>query len=116
LVGLLEQVQDFLNGDLTQAFAGFPQFLIESDRGILHPLVRLSRSADQQEVFAFCNPMMAVGVVQSDPNKADDLALFLLLFSRHLDTPILEWFFNGTDYTLPHRGRSIAKKLALVLS
>lgn len=69
----LRDVIEFLVADFLERFSLGRQFFINLDSLFRHGIVGFLRSADEREVWACGNPLMAVGI-QSD--SEDDRAFF----------------------------------------
>jgi hypothetical protein len=85
---LAKQVDDHFERGILKRLAQASQRLIEANGGILHPLVSFLRSADQEKVVGAGDTMFAVALIETDAEKANNLALFATLFGGHRVNPL----------------------------
>jgi hypothetical protein len=85
---LAKQVDDHFERGILKRLAQASQRLIESNGSILHPLVRFLRSADQEKMVGAGDTMFSVALIETDAEKANNLALFATLFGGHRVNPL----------------------------
>jgi hypothetical protein len=85
---LAKQIDDHFERGILKRLAQASQRLIEANGGILHPLVGFLRSADQEKVVGASDPMFSVALIETDAEKANNLALFTRLFGGHRVNPL----------------------------
>src|SRR5579864_4609993 len=60
------------------------QFVVKAEDGVLHAFVRFGRTAQEEKVFAACQPLMAVLIIETDADEAENLFLVVAVVSvRH---------------------------------
>ena len=90
--GVTEHLDGLLNVNFMETLAAQFQSFVELDRGILHPFVRLGRTADQEKMLTSGDPVIAVLIVETDSNKADYLTFLVITFViGHRETPTRGW-------------------------
>src|SRR5205823_3379895 len=82
VLGVLQQVDDFLDGGVFEAFALVAEGFGEANGEILHVFVGFLGAADQEKLFAASDTFVAVRIIQADAEQADHLFLGFLL-GRH---------------------------------
>lgn len=85
-MGVAEQIHDFLNARLGQAFALSPKCLGYMNNCIGHPLMRFLRTAIQNVMLSGGYADVAVLIVQADTNQADQFLGFSFLRPRRLSS------------------------------
>ena len=80
---LTDQVGDFLSRNILQPLALFVERLGHADGNILHVLMRLGRPANQEEIFPARDALVAVPIVEADPQQANDFGLLFPGLARH---------------------------------
>jgi hypothetical protein len=80
-VCFVEQVNDFFQFNILKGFATLVQDFGKMNGCILHPLMRIQGTAQQKEIFAPGNAMISILVVETHPQKTDQLTFFLILFT-----------------------------------
>jgi hypothetical protein len=85
-VGFAQKLDDFFDRELLKRLAETIQGFVELDRGVLHALVGVFGTAQQNEMLCPRDPMLSV-VVETYAEKSDDLTLILLGFRGHRAAP-----------------------------
>jgi hypothetical protein len=91
-----DDVADFGDGRVFQAFAAFIEAFVDFDGGFLHHGVRFLASAEQEEVLAAGETGFAVLVVEGQPEQGGGFAGFVggshgCLLSKLGDGPGTTW-------------------------
>ena len=71
---MTQEIDGLFAGGFAQLLAAALQRFIKSDGSVLHALVGLVRTADEDEMFTAADPVVVVLAVQSDAQKPDKLA------------------------------------------
>jgi hypothetical protein len=75
-LGFPEQVNNFVQTGVFQALAAAAEAIRESNRRVLHALVGLLGAADQNEVLTAGQALIAIRVIETYAQEADDAAIF----------------------------------------
>jgi hypothetical protein len=70
LSNVMKDIAQFFGRGIFQAFAALGELLVDFDRCFLHHFVRFLRAANQQEVVAAREPLVAVFVVETNAQHA----------------------------------------------
>jgi hypothetical protein len=85
-VGFAQKVDDLFDRELLKRLAETIQGVVELDCSVLHVLVGVLGTSDQEEMFRPGDSMFSVAV-QTDAEKSYDLTLVFLRFRRHGQAP-----------------------------
>src|SRR5437773_6872006 len=80
---LVQEIDDLFRRGVPQPLASLLERFRQANGDILHALVRLFGAAQEHELFALSNPLMAVVIIESKTEQTDDFRLRGGVFAWH---------------------------------
>jgi hypothetical protein len=85
-VGFAQKLDDFFDRKLLEGLAATLEGLVKLDRGVLHMIVSVFGTADQEKMLRPSDPMLSIAV-ETHAEKSDDLTLVPFWFGGHRAAP-----------------------------
>lgn len=108
---LIENLDDFIGLGLLKHLAAAVQFLGETNRRVLHALVRVLGAPDQNKMLATRDALVLIIVVEANAHEADDFPFtgLLLLFGHAMPLWLIHGMMSTKNYTLAETSPSTLK-------
>jgi hypothetical protein len=81
-VGFAQKVDDLFDRELLKRLAATTQGIVELDRSVLHPLVGILGTPDQQEMLRPGDSVFSIAI-ETHAEKTYDFTLAFFRFGRH---------------------------------